>query len=157
MTDTPTPSDFGMSGLAPRLVGNGGDSAMNTAGRPVHTTAAVEPHGHYVQAIEHAGTVYVSGLLGNRSDADAGRDIEAQATHCLDELEAILKAAGSSLGRVLKLGVFVNDVAEWPRVNAVCAARFGAHRPARIVVPCGPMRFGSTIEVDAIAAARELD
>jgi enamine deaminase RidA (YjgF/YER057c/UK114 family) len=55
---------------------------------------------------------------------------------------------------VLKLGVFVADVAEWPRVNAVCAGRFGDHRPARIVVPCGPMRYGSRIEIDAIAATK---
>ncbi len=122
---------------------------------PVHTDGAVQPHGHYAQAIVHGGTVYVSGLLGNRSDADAGRDMAAQAAHCLDELSAILEAAGSGLDLVLKLGVFVSDVGEWPAVNALCAERFGTHRPARIVVPCGPMRFGSLIEIDAIAAVRE--
>lgn len=121
----------------------------------IHTDAAVQPHGHYAQAIVHGGTVYVSGLLGNRSDADAGRDISAQAAHCLDELSAILDAAGSRLDLVLKLGVFVSDVSEWPAVNALCAERFGDHRPARIVVPCGPMRFGSRIEIDAIAAVKE--
>lgn len=121
--------------------------------KPIHAPAAIQPHGHYVQAIEHAGTIYVSGLLGNASEVDNGRDIEAQAANCLDQLEAILEAGGSSLNRVLKLGVFVADVSEWPRVNAVCAARFGDHRPARIVVPCGQMRFGSRIEIDAIAAA----
>lgn len=121
--------------------------------KPVDTPNAVQPHGHYVQAIEHAGTIYVSGLLGNASETDDGRDIEAQAAHCLDQLEAILGAGGSSLNRVLKLGVFVADVSEWPRVNAICAERFGEHRPARIVVPCGQMRFGSRIGIDAIAAA----
>ncbi len=121
--------------------------------RYIHTDIAVSPHGHYVQAIEHGGTIYVSGLLGNARDEDTGRSIESQAQHCLDQLEAILLAAGSSLSRVLKLGVFVSDVSEWPKVNAVCVERFGGHRPARIVVPCGPMRFGSLIEVDAIAAA----
>jgi 2-iminobutanoate/2-iminopropanoate deaminase len=129
--------------------GPGGDPCM----KAIHAPDAVAPHGHYVQAIEHAGTIYVSGLLGNASEADDGRDIEAQAQHSLDQLTAILAAAESSLDRVLKLGVFVTDVSEWPRVNAVCAARFGDHRPARIVVPCGPMRFGSRIEIDAIAAS----
>lgn len=119
--------------------------------RAIHTADASQPHGHYVQAIEHGGTIYVSGLLGNT--AEQARDIEAQAGHCLDHLEAILQAAGSSLSRVLKLGVFVSDLADWPRVNAVCAERFGDHRPARIVVPCGPLRLGSRIEIDAIAAA----
>ena len=121
--------------------------------RPIHTAAATPPHGHYVQAIEHGGTIYVSGLLGNTSEQASERDIAVQAAHCLDQLEAILREAGSSLERVLKLGVFVSDVAEWPRVNAVCAERFGTHRPARIVVPCGPMRLGSRIEIDAVAAA----
>ena len=121
--------------------------------RTIHAADATAPHGHYVQAIEHGGTIYVSGLLGNTAEQSPDRDIEQQAVHCLDQLEAILQAAGSSLARVLKLGVFVSDVAEWPRVNAVCAERFGDHRPARIVVPYGPMRFGSRIEIDAIAAA----
>lgn len=120
--------------------------------RAIHTDQATSPHGHYVQAIEHGGTIYVSGLLGNDAASAPDRAIEAQAGDCLDQLESILRAAGSSLDRVLKLGVFVSDVGEWPRINAVCASRFGDHRPARIVVPCGTMRFGSRIEIDAIAA-----
>lgn len=121
--------------------------------RTIQAAGTTAPHGHYAQAIEHGGTIYVSGLLGNTVEQAGDRDIAAQTAHCLDQLEAILLAAGSSLARVVKLGVFVSDVAEWPRVNGVCAERFGAHRPARIVVPCGEMRFGSRIEVDAIAAA----
>lgn len=120
--------------------------------RSIHTAGAVQPHGHYAQAIEHGGTIYVSGLLGS-AEQTAGRSTADQAGHCLDQLEAILQAAGCSLARVLKLGVFITDLAEWPQVNSVCAERFGDHRPARIVVPCGPMRFGSRIEIDAIAAA----
>lgn len=121
--------------------------------RAIVAPGARAPHGHYVHAVEHAGTIYVSGLLGNTDEETADRDIAEQAGRCLDQLETILAAAGSSLARVLKLGVFVSDVSEWPRVNAICAARFGEHRPARIVVPCGPMRLGSRIEIDAIAAA----
>ncbi len=121
--------------------------------RAIQAPGTAAPHGHYAQAIEHGGTIYVSGLLGNTAEQTGDRDIAAQAGHCLDQLEAILSADGSSLARVVKLGVFVSDVAEWPRVNALCAERFGDHRPARIVVPCGEMRFGSRIEIDAIAAA----
>lgn len=123
--------------------------------RTIQAPGTTAPYGHYAQAIEHGGTIYISGLLGNTAEQAEDRDIAAQAGHCLDQLEAILLAAGSSLARVLKLGVFVSDVAEWPRVNTVCAERFGEHRPARIVVPCGQMRFGSRIEIDAIAAAAE--
>ena len=122
--------------------------------QPIYTAAATDPHGHYVQAIKHNGVVYVSGLLGNSQDAhiEGERDIEVQAEHCLDQLEAILSEGGSALSQVIKLSVFVEDVTEWPLVNAICATRFGAHKPARIVVPCKPMRFGSRIELDATAA-----
>lgn len=122
--------------------------------KAIHAPAAGEPHGHYVHALVHGDTIYVSGLLGNSRDEhrDVTRPIEEQAAHCLDQLATILDVAGSSLARVLKLGVFVASVDEWPKVNAVCAKRFGAHKPARIVVPCGPMRYESLIEIDAIAA-----
>lgn len=125
--------------------------------KAIHASAAGEPHGHYVHALVHGDTIYVSGLLGNSRDEHRGavRPIEEQAAHCLDQLAAILAEAGSSLSLVLKLGIFVASVDEWPKVNALCAERFGAHRPARIVVPCGPMRYGSLIEIDAIAATGE--
>lgn len=125
--------------------------------RRIHSDGATEPHGHYVQAIEHQGTVFVSGLLGNSRDEHRAvdRDIETQASHCLDQLEAILAAAGSRLDHVLKLNLFVAAIEQWPRVDALCARRFGDHRPARIVVPCGQMRYGSAIEIDAVAAVVE--
>jgi reactive intermediate/imine deaminase len=119
----------------------------------IHSDRAGAPHGHYVQAIAHGDTIYVSGILGH--DGVGERDMAAQAAHVLDQLEAILQAAGSGLAQVLKLGVFVTDLDDWPTVNAICAARFGDHKPARIVVPCGPLRLGSLIEMDVIAASGE--
>lgn len=122
--------------------------------RVIQTNGATLPHGHYSQAIVHHETVYVSGLLGNSLDVHPAEDraIDVQAEHCLDQLEAILGAAGSRLDHVLKLNLFVATIAEWPKVNAVCVRRFGDHRPARIVVPCGAMRHDSLIELDAVAA-----
>jgi reactive intermediate/imine deaminase len=119
----------------------------------ISTPDATSPHGHYSQAVAHNGTLYISGILGNGPQhLDKERPIDAQAQFCLDNLEAILLAGGSDRSQVLKLGVFVSDAAMWPRVNALCESYFRLHRPARIVVPARTMRFGSLIEIDAIAA-----
>ena len=123
--------------------------------RPVFSAAATPSHGHYAHAMVHGDIVYVSGILGNGAGGAGGPPppVEEQAAYCLDQIALILAAAGSALDHVLKLSVHVADLADWPRIDAVCARRFGAHRPARIVVPCGGgLRLGSRIEMDAIAA-----
>jgi len=123
--------------------------------RTIIAEGATPPHGHYSHAAVHQGTVYVSGILGN----GAGRPGETpppaavQARYCLEQIAIILGAAGSSLRHVVKLNVHIADLSDWPEVNAVCAAMFGDHRPARIVAPCsGGLRLGSCIEMDVIAA-----
>lgn len=119
---------------------------------PVSAPDAVQPHGHYSQAVIHGDTIYVSGILGHNDMTHEAPTIEVQAQACLDNIESILLAAGSALNKVLKLNIYVSEVGQWPSVDTVIAERFGDHRPARIVVPCGEMRFGSLIEIDAIAA-----
>src|SRR5687767_13499855 len=105
--------------------------------KTITTPAAPEARGHYSQATVHAGLVYVAGQLpivpGDPERRLEG--LEAQARQVLDNLEAILVAAGSSLAHVLRSTVYIADVALWPAFNAVYAERFGAHRPARTVVP----------------------
>jgi 2-iminobutanoate/2-iminopropanoate deaminase len=117
---------------------------------------AVQPHGHYVHAVEHAGTLYVSGILGNSTSGAplAARDLQQQLEHCFEQLERILQAGGSGLDQVAKLTVYVTSVEHWPAVNQFCAARFGSHRPARTIAPCGQLRLESLIELDVIAACR---
>jgi len=103
----------------------------------------------------HQGVVYVSGVLGNGAgNADVPSPaIGDQARYCLSQIALILAEAESSMGEVLKLNVYIADLADWPEVNNICATFFEAHRPARIVVPCGSgLRLGSTIEMDVIAA-----
>jgi len=124
---------------------------------PVYTGQATAPHGHYAQEIVTGDTVYVSGLLGNslREHIDARRDMATQAAHCMDQLEAILDEADSAPDLIVKLSVFVSDVDDWASADGVLGERFGQHRPARIVVPTGtPLRYGSQIEIDAIALKR---
>jgi 2-iminobutanoate/2-iminopropanoate deaminase len=120
----------------------------------IDTAGAPPPAGHYVQGLVYGGLVFVSGQL----PVDAERDlrqapVEEQVECALANVAAILASAGSSLDLVLKTTVYVSDIALWDRVNAVYSRIFGAHRPARAVVPVTGLHHGYKIEIDAIAAA----
>ena len=122
--------------------------------RKVSTAAAPEPAGHYSQAIICGGVVYVSGqLAGNPAlpDAPPGGPGE-QTTQALKNVSAILEAAGSSLNHVLQMTVYVSDVSMWSEVNEAYAAVMGSHRPARAIVPGGPLKPGYVVEIQAVAA-----
>jgi 2-iminobutanoate/2-iminopropanoate deaminase len=115
---------------------------------------APTPGGHYSQATVHNNTVYVSGLLPIKvgSPPDASLSFEDQVQLVLSHLGAILLEAGSSPDKVLKVSIFVSDIANWPKVDKVYKSFFGDHKPARIVVPVKDLHFGFGIELDAIAA-----
>jgi 2-iminobutanoate/2-iminopropanoate deaminase len=82
----------------------------------------------------------------------AGDDIESQTTQCLKNVEAILEAAGSSLQHVLRCGVFLTDMREFSKMNAIYAKAFGVHRPARTTVQVAALPHdGLRVEIDAIA------
>jgi 2-iminobutanoate/2-iminopropanoate deaminase len=82
----------------------------------------------------------------------AGSEIEAQTEQCLKNVACILEAAGSGLQHVLRCGVFLTDIAEFPRMNAVYARIFGGHRPARTTVQVSALPApGLRVEIDAIA------
>lgn len=122
----------------------------------IHPSDLPQPRGHYAPGIVHNGTVYVSGQLPVGADGEPQLGpIEAQAELCLRNLERVLLAAGSDLSHVLKLNVYVSDIAHWPVVNGVLARGFGEHRPARAVVPCNPLHYGCEIEMDCVAAVRK--
>ncbi len=121
---------------------------------PVTTDRAPRPGGHYSQAIVHDGVVYVSGQLPVDPGTGAHRTgtVEEQVRQALANLGAVLEAAGSGLAHVLRVTVYVSDIAVWGRVNAVYAEVFGGHRPARTVVPTRDLHHGFAVEIDAIAA-----
>jgi reactive intermediate/imine deaminase len=123
--------------------------------RFVTTPRAPAARGHYSQAVVHGGLVYVAGQLpivpGDPERRVEG--FEAQARQVLDNVEAILAAAGSAPDRVLKATVYIADLAHWPAFNAIFAERFGAHRPARTVVPVAALHYGYLVEMDVVAAA----
>ena len=80
-------------------------------------------------------------------------DIETQTELALRNVEAVLKAAGSDLNRVLQFTIYVSDMELWGAVNKKYAEIMGDHRPARAIVPVKDLHFGTQIEIQAIALA----
>ncbi|MHA1185286.1 MAG: RidA family protein [Candidatus Heimdallarchaeota archaeon] len=108
---------------------------------------------HYSPAIEHNKTIYVSGqlpILKDQSRAPSD-NIEDQTQIVLEKMETILKAAGSSKEKVLKVTIYVTDVKYWGQVNAVYAKFFGDHRPARAIIPVNALHYNCLLELEAIA------
>jgi 2-iminobutanoate/2-iminopropanoate deaminase len=110
--------------------------------------------GQFSQAIVHNGLAYLAGqipVVPGHPDARL-EGIEAQTLQVLKNIDAVLKASGSSREGVLKATLYVTDIRLWCQVNAVYADYFGAHKPTRTVVPVAVLRYGYLIEMDVIAA-----
>jgi 2-iminobutanoate/2-iminopropanoate deaminase len=122
--------------------------------KPILTPDAPAPGGHYSQAIVHNGLIYISGQLpiNPRTGEKVLGPIEEQTRQVLENISAILKAAGSDMGHVLKMTVYVSDINLWSAVNEVYMSVMGEARPARAVVPTGELHYGFLIEIEAIAA-----
>jgi 2-iminobutanoate/2-iminopropanoate deaminase len=122
--------------------------------KSVKTPNAPAAGGHYSQAVVHNGVVYVSGQLPINPETGEKLlgPVEEQTEQVLRNVSEILRAAGSGLDRVLKMTVYVSDIALWSQVNAVYERVLGAHRPARAVVPTGELHYGFKIEIEAVAA-----
>lgn len=121
----------------------------------IQTDGAPQAIGPYSQGIRAGGFVYVSGQipLDPATGALAAESIEDQTDRVLSSVEAILAAAGTSMGRVVKTTVYLTDLSDFPRMNEVYARRFGAARPARATVQVAALPKGVRIEIDAVALA----
>ena len=112
--------------------------------------------GPYSQAIVAGELVYCAGQIA--VDPATGQigsgDIKEQTRRVLDNLAAVLRAAGSGLDRVTKTTVFLTDIAEFTAMNEVYAEKFGGHRPARSTIGVAALPRGSRIEVECIALRR---
>lgn len=118
-----------------------------------HAPAAIGP---YSQAVKVTGgsTLYVSGQIA--LDPSSGEivgegDVQAQTIRVLENLEAVLKAAGMSFANVVKAGIFLADMADFGAVNELYGQRFDAAPPARATVQVAGLPKGVLVEIDAIA------
>ncbi len=121
----------------------------------VRTEAAPAPFqgAPYSQAIKANGFVFVSGQLALRpgdKEILAG-DITAQTEQVFANLGAILQEAGSSLGRLVKTTVFLQDLSDFPGMNEVYSAHVGTTPPARATVEVAKLPSGALVEIEAIA------
>ena len=125
--------------------------------RTILTKDAPLPVGHYSQAVEHAGIIYVSGQLpvNPKTGEKCLGSIEEQTKQVLENVSSILKASNSSKNNILKMTVYISEMELWDRVNKAYADFFGKHKPARAIVPTKDLHFGFGIEIDAIAKINE--
>ena len=121
--------------------------------QPVTSPSLPTPVGPYSPGMIFGQLVFVSGQAGrDPATGKLGPDVTAQTEQALKNIAAILEAAGSSLQHVLRCGVFLVDMKEFPKMNEVYARAFGAHRPARTTVEVsGLPGDGLLVEIDAVA------
>ena len=121
---------------------------------PVATGRAPAAIGPYSQAVRAGGSVYLSGQipLDPATGELVAGDIAAQARRVFDNLRAVCEAAGASLDDVVRVGIYLMDLADFAAVNAVMADYFQAPYPARSTIQVSGLPRGARIEVDAIVA-----
>lgn len=119
----------------------------------VHSDQAPKAVGPYSQAIAHAGLLYTSGQIGLIAEKGAlvGDDVETQAVQVTKNLSAVLSAAGAAISDIIKANIYLVDMADFPKVNAIYADWLGEHRPARATVAVAQLPLGAKIEIDLIA------
>lgn len=115
---------------------------------------APKPAGHYAHAVIENDIVYISGQLplDPATGKIKGSSIEDQTEQCLKNVANILKAAGSRPDLVLKVTIYLSNFMWVGKVNDIYARFFGAHTPARVMVPIDDLPNAMWIEIDAIAA-----
>ena len=119
--------------------------------KQVHTEKAPAAIGPYSQAIDLGTMVFTSGQIPVAPDGTVSEDIAEQARQCLENLKAVLEAAGSSMAGVVKTTVFITDMEQFGVINEVYAGFFDQPYPARSCVQVAKLPKGVPIEIEAIA------
>jgi 2-iminobutanoate/2-iminopropanoate deaminase len=122
--------------------------------KTIHTEAAPAAIGPYAQGVVANGFLFTAGQIA--LDPATGQivdgDVVAQTERVMANLSAILKSAGASWSRVVKTTVYLQDMADFPRVNEVYARALGDSRPARSTVQVAGLPRGVLVEIDAVVA-----
>lgn len=120
----------------------------------ISTPNAPAAVGAYSQAIRVGDLVFTAGQLGidPASGEMAGAGVAEQAERAIANLEAILSEAGSGLGSLVKVTVFLADIADWPALNEVYARLIPEPFPARSAFAVKDLPRGARVEIEAVAA-----
>ncbi len=122
----------------------------------VSTARAPKAIGPYSQGVTLSGFLFTAGQVA--LDPDKGElvpgGITEQTTRALENLRAVLAAAGTDFSQVVKTTVFLVDMADFTDMNAVYARAFGDHRPARSTVAVAGLPRGARVEIEVIAAVK---
>jgi 2-iminobutanoate/2-iminopropanoate deaminase len=120
------------------------------------TAAAPQAIGPYSQAVSCGGFLFTSGQIA--LDPESGEmlaaSFEAEAERVFANLGAVLAVAGCSFADVVKATVYLADMADFPRLNAIYAVAFGDHKPARSTVQAAALPKGARVEIDLVARLR---
>lgn len=119
----------------------------------VRTDKAPEALGPYSQGVKAGGLIYVSGQipLNPATGEVVADDIQAATRQVLDNVTAVLKASGSNLDRVIKVTIFLKDMADFQKVNEVYGGYFQSDPPARACVQVAALPKDALLEMEAIA------
>jgi len=123
----------------------------------IATDTAPKAIGPYSQAVTYGDLIYTAGqiALDPATTQIVEGGIAEQTERVLSNLEAVLKAAGSDLCRVLKTTVFLQSMADFAVMNEVYAKRFGSHRPARSTVAAAGLPRNVLVEIEVVAVKSE--
>lgn len=117
----------------------------------IHSGNAPKAVGTYSQAVKVGNTVYMSGQLGlDPVSGDLADGFEAQAHQMFKNLRAVAQAAGGDLKDIVKLGVFVIDLANFAKLNEIMGEYFEAPYPARAAIQAAALPKGGLVEADAV-------
>lgn len=121
--------------------------------RSVAVAGAPKAIGPYSQAIVSNGLVFLSGSLARDpvSGALVQGDIEAHVNRIFDNVEAILAGSGCSLKDVVKVTVYMTDLADFNKMNEAYGKRFNGHAPARTTIQAAKLPGGAPLEIEMIA------
>ena len=119
----------------------------------ISTADAPAAIGPYSQGVLAGGFLYVSGQLPTdpATDAFAGDDITAQTRQALENLKAVVYAAGMTMSHVVKITVYMKDMEDFSAMNAVYAEYFAADCPARAAVEVARLPKDARVEIEAVA------
>lgn len=111
------------------------------------------PAGHYSSSVVSGQFVFTSGVLPilNRETKEVDPDISKQCMLVLERLESIISEHGLKRSDIVKTTCFISDGNDWATVNEVYAKFFGAHKPARSIVPVKSLHYNCKVEIEAIA------